>query len=77
MELNANIACLDSIGGGFNAGIPNQGSGSVGGGYTLNDTMLTLGLGGLLGDKSFDVAIVYDVESGDVKLTVNGVDTPM
>lgn len=70
-------ACADSIGGGFNAGIPNEGEGSFGGGYTLNDTALTLGLGGFLNGKGFDVAIVQDLTTGEVKLTVNGVETTM
>lgn len=57
--------------------MPGQGDGAFGGGYTINSTALTLGLGGFLGNQSFDIAIVQDRETGEVKLTVNGVETAM
>lgn len=75
--LTRRLAFPDSVGGGFNGAIPGQGDGAFGGGYTVNDTALTLGLGGFLGNQSFDIAIVQDRATGKVRLTVNGVDTPM
>lgn len=62
----------DLVAGGFNAAIPGEAEGAIGGGYTINDTTVTIGLGGFLGNQSLDIAIVQDRTTGEVTLMVNG-----
>lgn len=60
------------IGGGFNGAVPGVADGAFGGGWTVNSSMVVLGLGGVLGNTSFGVEVVQDKETGKVRVLVNG-----
>lgn len=68
----ANNGNVDELGGGFNGAIPGQADGAFGSGYTVNSTMVVLGLGGSLGNRSIDVEVVQDKVTGMVRVVVNG-----
>lgn len=57
---------------GFNAGIPDEADGSLGGGFTLNDTTLEIGLGAFLSNQTIGIAIIQDRATGQVTVTMNG-----
>ncbi|CAN8100349.1 unnamed protein product [Discula destructiva] len=61
-----------SLGGGFNGAVPGRENGAFGGGYTVNSSAITLGLGGVLGNTSFGVAVMQDMETGRLSIMVNG-----
>jgi hypothetical protein len=63
-----------SLGGGFNAGIPGQDEGALGGGWTLTESNLTFGLGGVYNNVSFNVAVFGDKTTGTIRVQVNGKD---
>lgn len=70
-QSNSNFA-KGGLSGGFNGAIPGQADGAIGGGYTINETTITLGLGGYLGSQGVDIAVVSDRTTGEVFVTVNG-----
>lgn len=63
---------LGSVGGGFNAGVPGQSEGALGGGWTLTNSTVEFGLGGVFNNQSFNVAVTGDKETGQLTVTVNG-----
>lgn len=60
------------LGAGFNAGIPDQADGVLGSGFTVNETTLEFGFGGVFGNQTVGIALVQDRTTGAVSLTVNG-----
>ncbi|RDW75145.1 hypothetical protein BP6252_06287 [Coleophoma cylindrospora] len=67
------ILCfVETLGGGFNAGIPGASEGAIGGGWTLTADNLTFGFGGIYNNVSINVAIIGDKTTGLVSVTVNG-----
>ncbi|KAG4444381.1 hypothetical protein IFR05_000146 [Cadophora sp. M221] len=63
-----------TLGGGFNAGIPGQGEGSLGGGWTVTANGLVFGLGAVFNNVSVNVAITADRTTGALSMQVNGKD---
>ncbi|KAL5327719.1 hypothetical protein ACEPPN_005423 [Leptodophora sp. 'Broadleaf-Isolate-01'] len=61
-----------TVGGGFNAGIPGQGEGSLGGGWTVTANGLDFGLGAVFNNISVNVAITADKTTGVLSVQVNG-----
>ncbi|CZR56482.1 uncharacterized protein PAC_06370 [Phialocephala subalpina] len=66
-----------TLGGGFNAGIPGQSEGALGGGWTLTGKNLTFGLGGVYNNVSFNVAVIGDKVTGKITVQVNGKDVAL
>lgn len=72
------IECpIDTLGGGFNAGIPGESEGSLGGGWTLTGQNLTFGFGGVYNNVSVNIAIFGDRTTGAVTVQVNGKDVAL
>ncbi|KAK2600861.1 hypothetical protein N8I77_010366 [Diaporthe amygdali] len=67
----------DFVGGGFNAGVPGQSEGALGGGWTLTNSTVEFGLGGVFNNQSFNVAVIGDKETGQLTVTVNGKAIPL
>ncbi|KAL3418848.1 hypothetical protein PVAG01_09069 [Phlyctema vagabunda] len=67
----------DTVGGGFNAGIPGQSEGALGGGWTLTGRNLTFGFGGVFNNISVNVAIFSDRTTGTTTVHVNGKEVAM
>ncbi|KAH7327249.1 hypothetical protein BKA65DRAFT_539888 [Rhexocercosporidium sp. MPI-PUGE-AT-0058] len=61
-----------TVGGGFNAGIPGQGEGSLGGGWTVTGNGLVFGLGAVFNDVSVNIAVTADRKTGALSVQVNG-----
>lgn len=68
---------LDFVGGGFNAGVPGKSEGALGGGWTLTNSTVEFGLGGVFNNQSFNVAVTGDKETGQLTVTVNGKTIPL
>ncbi|KAL1872373.1 hypothetical protein Daus18300_004343 [Diaporthe australafricana] len=67
----------DFVGGGFNAGVPGQSEGALGGGWTLTNSTVEFGLGGVFNNQSFNVAVTGDKGTGQLTVTVNGKVVPL
>lgn len=67
----------DFVGGGFNAGVPGQSEGALGGGWTLTNSTVEFGLGGFFSNQSFNIAVTGDKETGQLVVTVNGKAVPL
>ncbi len=61
-----------TVGGGFNAGIPGQSEGGLGGGWTVTANNITFGLGAVVNNVTVDVAIFADRTTGELTVKVNG-----
>jgi hypothetical protein len=66
-----------TVGGGFNAGIPEQSDGALGGGWTVTANNLTFGLGAVFNNASVNVTIFADKTTGAVSVQVNGKDVAL